>query len=217
MSRSLKLQSAVGPLLLASASPRRREILEAAGFDFQVVAVSVEERQLDGEPPEEFVCRVAAEKARVAMGKITSPRGSPILAADTVVVAEGQTLGKPASAEEARRMLRLLSGKEHRVLTGVCLLFAPAHHTGVPAAIREDTRLASTTVRFTLLSEEEIEEYIAGGEPFDKAGAYAIQGRASKFVEQIQGCYFNVVGLPVSLVYQMLKDLDSALRQQGNR
>jgi len=217
VSRSLKSLSNLGPLILASASPRRKEILEAAGFDFQVMPVSVDERQREGEPADEFVCRIAAEKARAAMALIPPPCRNPILGADTVVVLEGRTLGKPASAEEARWMLRLLSEKEHRVLTGVCLLLAIEDHAGSAAAVREDIRFASTSVRFAQLSEEEIEEYVATGEPFDKAGAYAIQGRASKFVEWIQGCYFNVVGLPMALVYQMLKDLNYALEQEGDR
>ena len=214
---SLKLHLTLGRLILASASPRRKELLAAAGFDFQVMPVSIDEGQGTGEAAEKFVCRIAAEKARAAMAWIPPPRRSPVLGADTVVVLEGRTLGKPASTEEARRMLRLLSGKEHRVLTGVCLLLAMEDHAGSAAIMREDIRLASTAVRFARLSEEEIEEYVATGEPFDKAGAYAIQGRASKFVEWIQGCYFNVVGLPIALVSQMLKDLDRFLEQRGDR
>ena len=203
---SAEPQNAPGQrLILASASPRRREILQAAGFAFDVVETAVPEKQRDGESPEQFVCRMATEKAEAALSKIKLPCTAPILGADTVVVLGNQTLGKPASAEEARRMLRLLSGQQHRVLTGLCLLFPPPAWPCARAELREEVQVASTTVQFSKLTVEEIEEYVASGEPFDKAGAYGIQGLASKYIEGIQGCYFNVVGLPISLVYQMLK------------
>ena len=197
-------------LILASSSPRRREILQAAGIPFEVVAPSVPEIQQDGESPEQFVCRMAMEKAEAALDRIVYPSLAPILGADTAVVIENQTLGKPASADEARAMLRLLSGREHRVLTGLCLLSPPAAWPCPRSELRSEIQLASTIVRFSLLTEEEIEQYVSSGEPFDKAGGYAIQGLASKFIETIQGCYFNVVGLPVSLVYQMLNRFRSA-------
>ena len=203
---SAQPQNAAGQrLILASASPRRREILRAAGFAFDVVETSVPEKQRDGESPEQFVCRMATEKAEAALSQIKPPGTAPILGADTVVVLGDQTLGKPASAEEARRMLRLLSGRQHRVLTGLCLLFPPPTWPCPRSELREEVQVASTTVRFSKLTEAEIEEYVASGEPLDKAGAYGIQGLASKHIEWIQGCYFNVVGLPISLVYQMLK------------
>lgn len=201
-------------LILASASPRRKEILEAAGFELEVAPASLEETQREGEAVEAFVCRVASEKAHQALTLVPQPCLHPVLGADTVVVAGGRTLGKPASAEEARGMLRLLSGREHQVLTGVCLLYPMVNSQGRAGPLWEDVRCVSTTVRFVELTEQEIEQYIATGEPFDKAGAYAIQGLASKYVEWIQGCYFNVVGLPISLVYQMLKDLASALEKR---
>lgn len=191
-------------LILASSSPRRREILRAAGIPFEVIAPDLPEMQRTGESAEEFVCRMADEKAKAVLARIAHPSRVPILGADTAVVTDHQTLGKPASTDEARAMLRLLSGKEHRVLTGLCLLAPPAAWPCPPSELHRDIRLASTAVRFSVLSEAEIEEYVASGEPFDKAGGYAIQGLASKFVESIQGCYFNVVGLPVSLVYQMM-------------
>jgi septum formation protein len=197
-------------LILASSSPRRREILRAAGIPFHVVAPSVPEVQRDAESPEHFVCRMAAEKAEAVLDLIAHPFDAPILGADTAVVVDSHTLGKPASADQARAMLQLLSGKEHRVLTGLCLLAPPTAWPCSRAELRAEIQLASTAVRFSFLSEEEIEQYVSSGEPFDKAGGYAVQGLASKFVEAIQGCYFNVVGLPVSLVYQMLNRFHSA-------
>lgn len=205
-------------LILASASPRRRELLAAAGIDFEVVPAAIPEQQREGESAAEFVCRMASEKAEAARLRVPPPCLLPVLGADTVVVLGSRTLGKPLSSEEASQMLRWLSGKEHQVLTGLCLLYPPPLHppgAGSPPSPRsvlpwKDVRLASTTVKFSELSEQEIQDYVATGEPLDKAGAYAIQGRASKFVEWISGCYFNVVGLPVSLVYQMLTRLDAA-------
>jgi septum formation protein len=195
-------------LILASSSPRRREILQAAGFEFEVVPTSVVEERLPGESPEQFVCRMAGEKAEAALDWIAHPCPAPVLGADTVVVLGNETLGKPVSAEDARRMLRLLAGRQHRVLTGLCLLAPPRTWPARPSELRRETQVASTIVRFAKLTEQEIEEYVASGEPFDKAGGYAIQGLASKYVEGIEGCYFNVVGLPVALLYQMLKRLD---------
>lgn len=192
-------------LILASASPRRRELLQAAGIEFDVVETSVRERQREGESAEQFVCRMATEKAEAAWSQIKLPCAAPILGADTVVVVDDQTLGKPASAEEARHMLRLLSGRQHRVLTGLCLLFPPSDWPCPGSEVRKEVQVASTIVQFSQLTEEEIEEYVASGEPLDKAGAYGIQGLASKYIEGIHGCYFNVVGLPISLVHQMLK------------
>jgi septum formation protein len=229
MSTTPSHSTSSGKLILASSSPRRREILEAAGISFEVVAAPVAEERKPGESPEEFVCRIATEKAVAALRKLAERSGSPssnalpskapskapILGADTVVVIGTRILGKPDSPEEAREMLRLLSGKQHRVLTGVCLL-SPPHVWPCPvSSVHKTVQAASTTVRFSQLSEGEIEQYVSSGEPFDKAGAYGIQGLASKFVENIQGCYFNVVGLPVALVYQMLKQYDSRASTEG--
>ena len=195
-------------LILASASPRRREILQAAGFEFDVVETAVPETQREGESAEQFVRRLATEKAEAAWNQIEPSCAVPILGADTVVVLEDQTLGKPASPEEARRMLRLLSGRQHRGPPRPCLLFPPS--AGPRSELRKDIQVASTIVQFSKLAEEEIEDYVASGEPLDKAGAYGIQGLASKHIEWIAGCYFNVVGLPISLVYRMLKKASCA-------
>ncbi len=197
-------------LILASASPRRREILAAAGIALEVLPTSVPEEQRKGETAEQFVRRVATEKAKAARRLLPESANRSILGADTVVVLGSRTLGKPASEEDARQMLRRLSGKEHQVLTGVCLLSPPAQRSSRRAAWSADVRVASTTVKFCRLTKEEIKQYVASGEPLDKAGGYAIQGLASKYVEWIRGCYFNVVGLPVALVYEMLKQLGSA-------
>ena len=153
------------------------------------------EEPLPEEAPVELVRRLAREKASFVAAH--SPAGSIVVGADTEVVVDGQVLGKPADAENASRMLRMLSGRSHQVLTGVCLVRAP----GTVEALDH----SSTTVWFRELSDAEIGEYAASGEPFDKAGAYAIQGRASRFVTRIEGCFFNVVGLPLSLVDGMLK------------
>jgi len=192
-------------IILASASPRRKELLAAAGIAFEVIPSTIEERQGGQETAETFVCRMAREKAQDVLSRLPTRSPQIVLGADTVVLVDGRTLGKPVSVEDATAMLRMLSGKEHQVLTAVCLLHREASAAAQPIPTAEDIRTASTTVRFSSLSEVEIQEYVASGECFDKAGAYAIQGRASKFVESIDGCYFNVVGLPVSLVYQMLQ------------
>lgn len=179
-------------LLLASQSPRRQEILTNAGIPFTVRIPSVEELRRDDEAPAEYVRRLARDKANAV------PAGPEdyVLAADTVVVVDGAVLEKPVSAEDAARMLRLLSGRTHHVLTGVCVLHGEDAHCEV----------ASTTVQFTDLSDGEIDAYVESGEPNDKAGAYAIQGLASKYISRIEGCYFNVVGLPISLVWRLLRE-----------
>jgi septum formation protein len=182
-------------LILASASPRRQELLRAAGLQIEVRPSSVEEVVRPGESPEDFARRAATEKA-LAVAALASPNAL-VLGADTVVAAGGENLGKPVDAAEAVRMLRILSGATHRVITGVCLVTAPDRI--------ETVRAETTLVTFRPLDRKEIADYVASGEPFDKAGAYGIQGLASKFVTRIEGCYFNVVGLPVALVYDMLK------------
>ncbi len=180
-------------LILASASPRRSALLHAAGFSFRVSPADVDETPLDGEQPGDCVRRLALAKARSIACR--NP-GEVVLAADTVVVVDRRILGKPADDAEARAMLEMLSGREHEVLTGVALR----------TATRELVDAASSRVRFLHLSPEEVAWYVASGEPRDKAGAYAVQGLASRFVEGIDGSYSNVVGLPVSLVYRMLKE-----------
>lgn len=193
----------IPPLILASASPRRQELLRNAGIEFLVHAANVPEQIIPGESPEACVERLACAKARAAYEQRTAEQSRcSVLGADTVVVIDGEgekeILGKPADAADAARMLQRLSGREHRVITGVCLL-AP----GPPP--RMVIRHEVTRVTMSALTELEISDYVASGEPMDKAGAYAIQGRASRWIPKIEGCYFNVVGLPVSLVYHMLQ------------
>jgi septum formation protein len=196
-------------IVLASASPRRRELLAAAGIPFDVVPSSVEERAWPDEAPEQFCLRVAAEKARDVAGRLPREEKRLVLAADTIVVLERAVLGKPGSRQEAAAMLRRLAGRTHAVFTGVCV-HDPLRGNSTGQVVRTD-------VRFAPLSEEEIQEYIATGEPMDKAGAYAIQGRASRFVEHIEGCYFNVVGLPIPTVYRMLREMRSRVSGLGSQ
>ena len=185
-------------LLLASQSPRRIELLRNAGIDFEVIPSGVDEGEpCVGELPAEYARRVARDKALEVAA--SSPASSLVLGADTIVTADGLILGKPHDASDAIRMLRLLSGRTHEVITAICLVRAPEHI----AALQH----ATTQVTFRDLAEDEIRAYVESGEPFDKAGAYAIQGLASKFVASISGCYFNVVGLPVSLLYETLRTL----------
>ena len=181
-------------LVLSSQSPRRRQLLEQAGFSFLVRTASVQEIRAAGESPKDYVMRLARAKSEA----VPCNPGEIILGADTTVVIDNDVvLEKPQDNSDARRMLRLLSGRSHVVLTGICLRDTD----------RRIVDVESTTVRFSTLTTEEIEAYIASGEPFDKAGAYAIQGLASKFVEHIDGCFFNIVGLPISLVHRRLKEL----------
>jgi septum formation protein len=180
-------------LVLASQSPRRRELLTTAGFSFTVRARPVEDVRGAGESPEAYVRRLAEAKAEAAW----QDSDEIVLGADTVVVLDQDVLEKPRDLADARRMLTLLSGREHTVITGICL-----RHAG-----GREVDHVSTAVRFLALSAVEIDAYVASGEPMDKAGAYAIQGLASKFVDRIDGDFFNVVGLPVSRVYRYLQVL----------
>jgi septum formation protein len=180
-------------LVLASQSPRRAEILRQAGIPFSVRVCPVDETAHDAERPEDYVRRLAGQKALA----VAAGHDEVILGADTTVVIDGIMLAKPTDAADARRMLGLLSGRRHEVLTGIAL-----RHAG--GLIRD---WAVTGVWFQPMTDAEIHDYAASGEPLDKAGAYAIQGLASKYIEKIEGCYFNVVGLPVSLVYRHLKSL----------
>ena len=185
-------------LILASASPRRRELLRQAGFTFEVVAPEVDETYPGGEDPAAFAERLALAKAAQIAQRFAAKDDVVVLGADTVVVADGEVLGKPVSADDARAMLRKLSGIAHRVITGVAL--------AAPGAARRAVGHEVTRVFFRPLTEEEITAYVATGEPLDKAGAYAAQGRAARFVTRVEGCYFNVVGLPVALVDRLLRD-----------
>jgi septum formation protein len=180
-------------IILASSSPRRAELLTAAGIPFDVHPVDVDETRLDGETADSCARRLALAKA----GAVSRPPGRIVLGADTLVVVDGDALGKPADAAEATAMLRRLSGRAHEVVTGVGIV----HDGGATVD------LVSTRVTFEPLSEEEIAWYVGTGEPRDKAGAYGIQGGASRFVARIDGSYSNVVGLPVELVYRRLRTL----------
>lgn len=217
-------------LILASASPRRAELLRAAGIEFDVLVGVVDESVRPGEAPDEHVRRLAEDKARAVMPQAGE---RPVLAADTVVVVDGVILGKPSDGEDARRMLRRLSGRAHEVVTGVTLVLAgrgsmprqagrthptaqacaegtppegPPNDEGIVGPTREvRMEIAVTTVEFAALTDEEIAWYVASGEPDGKAGAYAVQGLASRFVTRIAGSYSNVVGLPVAVVYNLCK------------
>jgi septum formation protein len=179
-------------LVLASASPRRAELLRTAGFSFDVRPADVDETPNSDESPADYALRVARDKARAVAARADT--GSCILAADTVVAVGTQILGKPSDPADARRMLSILSGIVHEVLTAVVLR----------SGDREASEVASTRVRFVALSPAEIEWYVQSGEPDGKAGAYAIQGLGSRFVDWIEGSWSNVVGLPVATVYRML-------------
>jgi len=185
---------AVSPLVLASASPRRAELLRGAGIEFDVTPADVDETVHPGERPDAYVRRVAAAKARAVAARA---RERVVLAADTTVVIDDIMLGKPVDDNDAKRMLCLLSGRTHDVLTAVAVFRA-----GMDESLVDVER---TEVEFAPLTEFEIDWYVATGEPRDKAGAYAIQGYASRFVTRIDGSYSNVVGLPIALVYEMLK------------
>jgi septum formation protein len=185
-------------LVLASASPRRKELLTQAGYEFKVMPANILEERHPNEDPATFVTRLAQEKAQSVHDQLVS--GSPekshiVLGADTIVVTPEEVLGKPQGKEDAARMLRQLSGRIHQVITGVCLIS------------KEKTEIAAETTSVTMreTSNEEIAAYIATGEPMDKAGAYAIQGYAARWIPRIQGCYFNVVGLPIARVAEMLE------------
>jgi septum formation protein len=180
--------------ILASASPRRRELLASIGLDFDVIPSSIPEVRGAGESPEEYVARLSREKA-AAVGARHADRW--IIAADTTVLLGEELLEKPAGEADARRMLATIAGKTHVVYTGVTLQNAAAGH--------HDTRVAESEVRMLPLTEREIAWYVATGEPLDKAGAYAVQGIGAMFIDSVHGSYSNVVGLPLALLYQMLK------------
>jgi septum formation protein len=191
-------------LVLASASPRRQELLRNAGIPFVVQAADIPEVPLEGEAHRSFAERLAGEKAQAIFQKRPADF---ILGADTIVVVDGQILGKPGDAADAARMLRLLAGRSHEVITGVCLA-GPLVRTenNDPTTVFKDVRSETTRVVMGTLKDDDIRSYIATGEPMDKAGAYAIQGRASRWISRIEGDYFNVVGLPIALVWRMLRD-----------
>ncbi|MGA3292775.1 MAG: Maf family protein [Candidatus Acidiferrales bacterium] len=185
-------------IILASASPRRAEILHNAGIPFDTQATLLDESLLAGEQLGDYVRRLALEKARAAANVRREPGDYLFVGADTAVVAGEEILGKPESEEDARRMLRLLSAAVHEVHTGLALLRLPGETERV---VEEITR-----VTFAPLSEDEIDRYVATGEPFDKAGAYAIQGIAGRYITCIEGCYFNVMGLPLARLWSLLRE-----------
>jgi septum formation protein len=191
-------------LVLASASPRRQELLRNAGIPFVVQPTDIPEVPRPGEAPRAFAERMAREKA------LTVFRQRPddfVLGADTIVIVDAEILGKPRDAADAVRMLHLLSGRRHQVTTGVCLVGPqPRTENQQLETGFEDVRSETTIVTVAALSDDDIRSYISTGEPMDKAGAYAIQGRASRWIPYIDGDYFNVVGLPVALVYRMLRE-----------
>lgn len=183
-------------LILASKSPRRAEILRAVGWPFEAVAANIDETRAPNEDPVSYVTRLAHTKAATIAERAP---GCLILGADTIVVVDGEILGQPGDAANARRMLNLLNGKWHEVLTGVALI-----NDRVKGNTRVVVDHAVTRVRFGQMSEADIDWYVATHEPLDKAGAYAIQGHAALFIEEVQGDYFNIVGLPIRLVYELL-------------
>jgi septum formation protein len=184
-------------LILASASPRRAEILREAAIPFTVLSSAVDETPFPGESPQDHVQRLASAKAELAAARAVGP--AIVIAADTVVTLEGRILGKPRSSDDARHMLETLSGRTHSVVTGVALIRLPD--------AEQRTFVETTLVHFDKLSDEELNRYLATDEPYDKAGAYAIQGRAGRFIPRIEGCYFNVVGLPLARLQHSLKEL----------
>jgi septum formation protein len=180
--------------ILASASPRRSSLLRQLGVPFTTRPADVDERVHPGETPEQYAGRLSLDKARAAD---TAGKGI-VIAADTIVVLDNEILGKPSNEQDAVRMLAMLSGRTHRVITALTVMDAAAGKTL--------TRLSQTIVRFRRLSAEEIMSYVKTGEPLDKAGAYGIQGKGALLISGIEGCYFNVVGLPISLLGEMLKE-----------
>jgi septum formation protein len=195
-------------LVLASASPRRRELLTQAGFSFQVKPAHIPEDPRDGEDPIAYVTRLAREKAEVVFRELrdngNEDEALVILGADTTVTLDNHILGKPEDAADAARMLRMLSGRSHHVITGVAVVMAN----------RAEVAAEVTAVRFLTMSDEEIARYVASGEPMDKAGAYGIQGLAARWIPRVEGCYFNVVGLPIALVSSLLEGLETESNQK---
>jgi septum formation protein len=183
--------------VLASASPRRRELLTQLGLTFDVETADIDETPQLAEDPMSYVKRLAEHKAAAVFARHANRARLVVLGADTTVFCEGQILGKPDNEADAARMLRLLAGKTHQVMTGVALVSASAREVAVEV----------TDVQMASLTERQIADYIASGESMGKAGAYAIQGRAARFIPRIEGCYFNVVGLPLARVSAMLESI----------
>jgi septum formation protein len=194
MEKILMTISLSAPLILASASPRRQELLQSAGLKFKIIPAHVNENSLAGESPRQHVQRLASDKAMVIAKKYPE---AWVLGADTIVVIDGIVLGKPESKTQARKMLRKLSGREHKVFTG----FTIAH---VAAEIYR-TKVIQSAVQFKTIHPEEMEWYVASDEPYDKAGGYAVQGQGAYFIRSIRGSYTNVIGLPLCEVLEELQ------------
>ena len=188
------------PLVLASGSPRRRELLAQAGYRFEVQVSSVAEARRPDEDAIRFATRLAREKAEDVFARCS--QGVVVLGADTVVACDGEVMGKPVDAADATRMLLRLSGRTHQVVTGVAVVWGEG-------SAEVAAELTHVTVR--TISPQEVSEYVAGGEPMDKAGAYAIQGYAGRWIPRINGCYFNVIGLPLALVTSLLEGAEQRL------
>jgi septum formation protein len=184
-------------LILASASPRRAQILRDAGISFSVMSSAIDETPYPDELPEQMVQRLANAKAELVAARAVGP--AILVAADTSVVLDGQIFGKPRSTEDARRMLELYSGRTHSVVTGVSVIRLPE--------MERRQFVETTQVTFTSLSRDEVTRYLSTEEPYDKAGAYAIQGHAGRYIPRIEGCYFNIVGLPLSRLVETLREL----------
>ena len=198
-------------LILASASPRRRELLAQAGYRFEVQPSSVPESRRPGEDAIRFATRLAREKAEEVFARRQAAgmaETAMVLGADTVVVCDGKVLGKPSDAADAERMLLLLSGRTHHVVTGVAVVWGSSS----PPVVEIAAELTQVTMQ--TLSPEEVSRYVASGEPMDKAGAYAIQGYAGRWIPRISGCYFNVVGLPLALVASLLEGAELRMASQ---
>jgi septum formation protein len=195
-SRLIEMPEKETKIILASASPRRAELLRALGVDFELAPSQVQERPHPDEAPPDYIIRIARAKVIAVARKLES---GLVIGADTIVVLDGQLLGKPEDEEDAKRMLRSLSGRWHAVMTGVALYDASSR--------REVADYEKTLVRFAQLTEKEIEWYVRSQEPMDKAGAYGIQALGGLFVEEIAGNYYNVVGLPLPLIYRLSRRL----------
>ena len=201
------MTSATTQIFLASTSPRRQELLEQIGVSFSLIHVEVSERQKPGETPEQFVCRMAMEKAQTGWAELQPPAVRPVLGADTVVVIDGEALGKPVDQQHGMAMLQRLSGRAHDVLTAVAICVSDGD-----SGLRQ--RLSRTRVRMRNISETESRVYWETGEPLDKAGGYAIQGRAAMFVAEIQGSYTGVVGLPLFETAELLAGCGVSLLEE---
>ncbi len=206
MEKQNETKFALPRLILASGSPRRAEILGFVGWEFEKRVTDIDESILPGETPGDYVERLAREKALAVAEKITD---GLVLGADTTVVTSGQIIGKPEDEEDARRMLRLLSGKRHEVFTGVSLIRVTDGKKEIRTARQE------TGVKFAELDEAAIDWLVENGSPLDKAGAYAVQAQAALFIEKIEGDYWNVVGLPVNLVYGMWRGMGGRKEEMG--